>query len=140
MSTVKDLENRFLPIFRKMAAEIAVEYPKVHSNVWSYPIGAMTDYHGHGLGVECAVASNTGDPADQSQVEFVALMINLKHLNTGPKIDTVLVSWGSGIVEAQLSPESVEITEDNLAEIEKHLPEMFGVLKSAVRRGHPPMD
>jgi hypothetical protein len=137
MSIEKELENRFTPMFRKMAAQIVAEFPKVHTNVWSYPIGAMTDYRGHGLGIECSIPTNITDPADQVQMEFVALMINLKHLATEPKIDTVVVSWGSGQVEAKLSPESVAINEENLAEIEKHLPEMFEVLLSAVKRGHP---
>lgn len=140
MSILTDIENRFLPGFRKMAAEISAEFPKVHTNVSSYPIGALTDYQGHGLGVECAIPTNVTDPADQVQMEFVALMINLKHLSTEPKIDTVIVSWGSGQIEGKLTPESVAINEDNLVEIEKCLPELYQVLKTAVARGHPVTD
>ncbi len=137
MTTLADLEHRFLPVFRKMAAEISIAHPKVHTNVWSYPIGALTDYKGHGLGLECAIPMEATDPGDQLQVEFVALMINLKHLTTQPVIDTVLVSWGSGETEAKLTPEAVSLSEENLVELEKCLPEMFQVLKSAVARGHP---
>ena len=137
MTTLADLEHRFLPVFRKMAGEISATYPKVHTNVWSYPIGALTDYKGHGLGLECAIPMEITDPSDQLQMEFVALMINLKHLTTQPVIDTVLVSWGSGETEAKLTPEAVSLSEENLVELEKCLPEMFQVLKSAVARGHP---
>jgi len=137
MSIITELEQRFNPHFRRMAEEIVTEFPKVHTNVWSYPIGALTDYRGHGLGVECSIPTDITEPANQAQMEFVALMIYLKHLDREPRIDMVMVSWGNGLVEAKLSPESVEITETNLAEIEKHLPELFGVLKSAVARGHP---
>ncbi len=137
MSTLAELEDRFLPVFRKMATEISAEFPKVHTNVWSYPVGALTDYNGHGLGVECSIPSNLADPADPDQTEYVALMINLKHLSTKPEIETVLVSWGSGQVETKLIPEPVEISEDNLVEIERSLPKLYDALKTAVARGRP---
>jgi hypothetical protein len=137
MITLKQLEDRFLPIFRKMATEIATEFPRVHTNVWSYPVGALTDYQGHALGVECSIPTNVSDPADQVQMEFVALMINLKHLATQPEIDAVMVSWGSGQVEAKLSMRAGEIDEERQAEVENGLPKLFEGLKAAVRRGHP---
>ena len=137
MSTLTELEDRFLPVFRKMATEISAEFPKVRTNVWSYPVGALTDYHGHGLGVECSIPSNLPDQTDPDQTEYVALMINLKHLSAKPEIETVLVSWGSGQVETKLIPEPVAITEDILVKIENSLPKLYEVLKSAVARGHP---
>ncbi len=140
MSTQTELEDRFLPIFQKMATELSGEFPRVHTNVWSYPVGALTDYQGHGLGVECSIPSNPVDPAEQVQLENVALMINLKHLSTLPEVDSVTVSWGSGQVEARLVYESAEIGESLLVEIENGLPKLFDVLKSAVGRGHPAED
>ena len=140
MSTLAQLEDRFLPVFRKMASEISAEFPRVHTNVWSYPVGALTDYQGHGLGVECSIPTNPVDPADQVQLENVALMINLKHLSTQPEIDSVMVSWGSGQVEAKLVSDSGEINENVLVEIENELPKLYEVLKSAVARGHPVED
>jgi hypothetical protein len=140
MSTQTQLEDRFLPVFRKMASEISAEFPRVHTNVWSYPVGALTDYQGHGLGVECSIPTNPVDPADQVQLENVALMINLKHLSTQPEIDSVMVSWGSGQVEAKLVSDSGEINENVLVEIENDLPKLYEVLKSAVARGHPVED
>ena len=140
MSTLTQLEDRFLPVFRKMASEISAEFPRVHTNVWSYPVGALTDYQGHGLGVECSIPTNPVDPADQVQLENVALMINLKHLSTQPEIDSVMVSWGSGQVEAKLVSDSGEINENVLVEIENELPKLYEVLKSAVARGHPVED
>jgi len=137
MSTLTELENRFLPVFRKMSAEVSAEFPRVHTNVWSYPVGALTDYQGHGLGIECSIPSNLTDPADQVQMEFVALMINLKHLSTQPEIDSVLVSWGSGQVEAKMSLQAGEINESRLVEVENGLPKLFVALKSAIMRGHP---
>jgi len=137
MSTLTELENRFLPVFRKMSAEVSAEFPRVHTNVWSYPVGALTDYQGHGLGIECSIPSNLTDPADQVQMEFVALMINLKHLSTQPEIDSVLVSWGSGQVEAKMSLQAREINESRLVEVENGLPKLFVALKSAIMRGHP---
>jgi hypothetical protein len=137
MITLIELENRFLPVFRKMATEISAEFPRVHTNVWSYPVGALTDYQGHGLGVECSIPTNLAEPVDQAQMEFVALMINLKHLSTQPEIDSVLVSWGSGQVEEKMTPQSGEINIARLVEVDKGLPELFEVLKTAIRRGHP---
>jgi hypothetical protein len=137
MSTLTELENRFLPVFRKMATEISAEFPRVHMNVWSYPVGALTDYQGHGLGIECSIPTNLTDPADQVQMEFVALMINLKHLSIQPEIDSVLVSWGSGQVEAKMSLQAGEISESRLVEVENGLPKLFVALKSAIMRGHP---
>ncbi len=137
MSTLTELENRFLPAFRKMSAEVSVEFPRVHTNVWSYPVGALTDYQGHGLGIECSIPTNLTDPADHVQMEFVALMINLKHLSTQPEIDSVLVSWGSGQVEAKMSLQAGEINESRLVEVENGLPKLFVALKSAIMRGHP---
>jgi hypothetical protein len=137
MSTLTELENRFLPVFRKMATEISAEFPRVHMNVWSYPVGALTDYQGHGLGIECSIPTNLTDPADQVKMEFVALMINLKHLSIQPEIDSVLVSWGSGQVEAKMSLQAGEISESRLVEVENGLPKLFVALKSAIMRGHP---
>jgi hypothetical protein len=137
MSTLTDFESRFLPVFRNMATELSAEFPRVHANVWSYPVGALTDYQGHGLGVECSIPTNPMDPAEQVQLENVALMINLKHLSTQPEVDSVTVSWGSGQVEARLVFDDEEISEKLIVEIENGLPKLFDVLKSAVTRGHP---
>jgi len=137
MIPLKQLEDRFLPVFRKMAMEISVEFPRVHPNVWSYPVGALTDYQGHGLGVECSIPINLTDIAEQVQMQNVALMINLKHLSSKPEIDSVIVSWGSGQVEEKLIPEAGEIDEKKLLGIENDLPKLFKVLKTAVGRGKP---
>ena len=137
MITLKQLEDRFLPVFRKMAMEISAEFPRVHTNVWSYPVGALTDYQGHGLGVECSIPINLTDIAEQVQMQNVALMINLKHLSSKPEIDSVIVSWGSGQVEERLVPEAGEIDEKKLLGIENDLPKLFKVLKTAVGRGKP---
>ena len=137
MIPLKQLEDRFLPVFRKMAMEISAEFPRVHTNVWSYPVGALTDYQGHGLGVECSIPINLTDIAEQVQMQNVALMINLKHLSSKPEIDSVIVSWGSGQVEEKLVPEAGEIDEKKLLGIENDLPKLFKVLKTAVGRGKP---
>ena len=137
MITLKQLEDRFLSVFRKMAAEISAEFPKVHTNVWSYPVGALTDYQGHGLGVECSIPINLTDIAEQVQMQNVALMINLKHLSSKPEIDSVMVSWGSGQVEERLVSEAGEINEDKLVEVENDLPKLYAVLKTALGRGKP---
>jgi hypothetical protein len=137
MTTLTEFEGRFLPVFRNMATELSADFPRVHTSVWSYPVGALTDYQGHGLGVECSIPTNPLDPSEQVQLETVALMINLKHLSTRPEVDSVTVSWGSGQVETKLVFESAEINEALLVEIENSLPGLFNVLKSAVARGHP---
>ena len=137
MIPLKQLEDRFLPVFRKMAMEISAEFPRVHTNVWSYPVGALTDFQGHGLGVECSIPINPADSTEQVQMQNVALMINLKHLSSKPEIDSVMVSWGSGQVEEKLVPEAGEIDEKKLLGIENDLPKLFKVLKTAVGRGKP---
>jgi hypothetical protein len=140
MSTLTDFEGRFLPVFRNMATELSAEFPRAHTNVWSYPVGALTDYQGHGLGVECSIPTNPMDPAEQVQLETVALMINLKHLSTQPEVDSLTVSWGSGQVEAKSVFDGAEINEKLMVEIENGLPKLFDLLKSAVARGHPAED
>jgi hypothetical protein len=137
MIPLKQLEDRFLPVFRKMAMEISAEFPRVHTNVWSYPVGALTDFQGHGLGVECSIPINPADSTEQVQMQNVALMINLKHLSSKPEIDSVMVSWGSGQVEERLVPEAGEIDEKKLLGIENDLPKLFKVLKTAVGKGKP---
>jgi len=134
-NVVQELENRFLSGLQGVAKEIAEQFPGVKAIVWSSPVGSLTDYQGHDLGIDCLLTA-----AGPDQPDNVALIIGVRHLTTTPLIDRAGVGWGdpSVRVEAELFPEPMEVTTEALQEIETRLPLLYDALKRAVRRGRPP--
>ncbi len=136
-SIVQELEQRLLPGLQKVAGEISKQFPKVKANVWSSPVGSLTDLHGHDLGIDCLLTE-----AGPDETDTVALSVTVRHLSTTPLIDQASVCWGapSAHAEAELYPDPIEVTEDSLQELESRSPLLYDILKRALKRGHPPID
>ena len=88
MNTVQDAERRFLPALRTIAAQINVRFPNVKATVWSNPVGSLTRFQGHALGVDCFVTDARSDQPDN-----VALEIAFRNLTDRPYVDAD-VCWG----------------------------------------------
>jgi hypothetical protein len=134
-NVVQELEKRFLPDLQKVAEEIAEQFPRVKATVWSSPVGSLTDYQGHDLGIDCLLTDTRPEQTDN-----VALIIGIGHLTTTPLIDQAGICWGapSAHVEAELFLDPIEVTAETLQELEARLPLLYDALQTAVRRGHPP--
>src|SRR5436309_1898920 len=87
-NVVHELEQRFLPGLQKVAAEISAQFPRVKATTWSSPVGSLTDYQGHDLGIDCFLTDANSDESDN-----LVLSIGVRHLTTTPLIDAS-VCWG----------------------------------------------
>jgi hypothetical protein len=133
---IKELEDRLLPKLRKFAEEISEQFPTVKATVWSAPVGSLTDYQCHDLGIDCLLSDVGPDETDD-----VALSIGVKHRATTPLLEAG-VYWGapSGHVEIELFPDPIEATAETIQELEAGLPLLYDAIKTAVRRGQPPSE
>jgi hypothetical protein len=134
MDPVSQLRARLLPILQAWQQELRREYPDVTMNIYDGPVGKLTNWQGHDIGIECIFKNVAPEWPDN-----VALSVSLKHLHKTPSIDSAEVVWGhpSGYIEASVLPASVEFSPDRLAELIERLPELFTALKQAIGRGRP---
>jgi hypothetical protein len=135
MAVVQDAEQRFFPSLHALAAEINERFQNVRATVWSYPVGSLTEFQGHSLGVDCVITDARSDQPDN-----IALEIGFRRLTTSPYLDAG-VCWGhpSGYSEADAFPDPVALTEDGLATVEAALPHLAAALVEALVRGQPPL-
>lgn len=133
MDSVSQLRASLLPILQIWQQELRREYPNVMTNICDCSVGDLTDWNGHNIGVDCLFKKSAEDSPDN-----LALLVSLKHVNKAPSIVSADVVWGHGYVEASVLPKCVEFSPDHLAELIERLPELFTVLKRAIRRGSPP--
>src|SRR5439155_2697312 len=63
-NVVEELEKRLLPALQKAADEISRQFPRVKATTWSSPVGSLTDYQGHDLGIDCLFMDATPDQTD----------------------------------------------------------------------------
>lgn len=84
--------------FRELAVELACLHPAAHFSVLSVPVGGLTIYQGHMLGVECAWPGRGPNEPDN-----VLLEVELCHLTTTPRVNAD-VCWGHGPVEVEFAP------------------------------------
>ena len=135
MDPVSQLRASLLPILRAWEQELRTEYPDVTTNVYDLPVGALTDWQGHAIGIECLFKN----VPSAEWPDNLALSVSLKHLHKTPSIDSADVVWGhpGGYIEASVFPASVEFSTDRVVELIKRLPELFIALKQAIRRGRP---
>ena len=132
---VQDLESRFLQRLADHAESIRREFPDVKVELWSSSNGSLTDYQGHDIGIDCLIA---GVPLDRP--DNVALIIEVMHLATEPKLCDAVVCWGhpSGITEAELfDGDSVPYNESTITVVEDRLDELVAALRAALNRGRP---
>jgi len=134
MDPVSQLRTSLLPILQSCERELKKEHPNLTTNIYDWPIGKLTSWQGHEIGIECLFKNIAPEWPDN-----IAFSVSLKHLNKTPSIDSADVVWGhpSGYIEASLLPASVEFSSDSLAKVDEGLPELFGALQQAIRRGRP---
>jgi hypothetical protein len=134
---VEQIENLFLPDLERLASQMRERFQSLSFNVWRWPVGTLTEYKGD-LGVECIF------PTRQNVSDNVALMIELCHLNSKPRLNAS-VGWGhpSGHSEATFkdncltSAEWPEAKPETIEELREFFPTLVGVFESAVKRGMP---
>src|SRR5262245_59870688 len=134
MDPVSQLRVSLLPILQVWQQELRREYPDVTMNIYDWPVGSLTDWNGHNIGIECIFKETAPDSPDN-----LALTVSLMHVHEAPSLVSADVVWGhpSGYVEASVLPGCVEFSPDHLAKLIKRLPELFTALKQAIRRGCP---
>jgi hypothetical protein len=134
MDPVSKFRASLLPILQTWEHELRREYPDVMMNIYDWPVGKLTDWQGHDIGIDCMFKNAAPEWPDN-----LPLSVSLKHLHKTPSIDSAEVVWGhpSGYVEASVLPASVEFSPDRLVELIERLPELFTALKQAIRRGRP---
>ena len=127
---VSQLRDRVLPIFHAWKHQLEIDHASVAITICDASVGAATDYQGHVLGIEC-VFSN----AVPNDTDLVVLSVTLKHLRTTPLIASADVVWGDGSVEASILSTPTRFSVDEIENLIGRLPELFGHLQKAIRRG-----
>lgn len=130
---VENLERELLTPFREMAENLSSQFPQLKANVHSQSVGSPTEYSGHQIVIDCLLADAPGDRPDN-----VALSVSLYQLAANPKINAD-VCWGhpSGYVEAEFSPEPLEVSDKVLNDLRAALTRLCESLSKAIRRGRP---
>src|SRR5262249_37948996 len=93
---VEQIEERFLPELRRLAADLARVHPDVTVRAGHHRVGSSTELHGHDFVVECLFKDRGEDESDN-----ITLTIGVTHLTTRPKLAKLDVCWGhpSGTLE-----------------------------------------
>ena len=130
---VENLERELLTPFKEFAENLSACFPQVKANVYSQSVGSRTEYQGHQIVIDCSLTDAPGD-----QPGNVALSVSLRHLTTNPQIDAD-VCWGhpSGHIEAEFSPEPLEVSDKVLNDLYTDLPRLYESLSEAIKRGRP---
>jgi hypothetical protein len=89
LDVVAELETRYLPVLRQMAADLQVLHPSFRINAGSGPVGSLTAFQGHNFYVE---ADRPG--SDNPEPNCVALEICVRDLLGTPILCSLGVSWG----------------------------------------------
>jgi hypothetical protein len=130
---VENLERELLTPFRELAENLSARFPNMKMSVYSQDVGSLTEYQGHQILIDCLLTDAPDDQPDN-----VALSVSLRHLTTNPKIDAD-VCWGhpSGHIEAEFSPEPLEVSDKVLNDLYAALPDLYESLSEAINRGRP---
>jgi len=138
---VDRLEAEYLPELRSLQAALAARFRHLIFTVYSSPVGTLTTFKGHGIGIECLFPDK---PADRS--DNVALSIDVCHLDRTP-LRGADVCWGhpSGYLEdslienteASTSDDWREANEATLARLRELFPRLSRAFVRAVERGEP---
>lgn len=136
---VRQIGELFLPELERLASQMREQFPALTFNVWHSPTGALTEYQGWDVGLECVIPQAGKDAPDN-----VAVMIGLCHLNSRARIMAEVV-WGhpSGHPEVEFRDNCLtnadwpEAKPETIEEIKEFLPAMFQAFESAVERGVP---
>jgi hypothetical protein len=132
MNIVQEIEARLLPALERAANEITTEFPDIKAQVYSMPMGSLTDLEGHSLFLSCLFTT-----ISVSQPNEVLLHIGLRDLVSEPLLQAQ-VTWGyPGVVEFELFHKPVRATPTMLHTLVADLPYLVSALKTVLRRGHP---
>jgi hypothetical protein len=132
---VQDLETRFLTRLEGYAEPLRSDFPNIKVEVWSWSVGSLTDFQGHNLGIDCTMPD-----VPLNRPNNIALIIEVMHLTTEPRLCDAIVCWGhpSGAVEAALIRDgALPYNESTISIVEERLDELVAALREALRRGIP---
>ena len=132
---VAELENRLLPRLAEAARQIEQDFTPVRTRSWSAPVGSLTEYQGHTVGLECYFSDAPPDAPDS-----LGLDISVRHLTTAPELAEAYVAWNSpsGTCEIDLIEHPVPFSSEALASLEARFGELIAAVRRAVCRGKPP--
>jgi len=135
-NTVRHVEYLFQNMLETCGSELRIRYPALKFQLWSYPVGSLTTYQGHSLGIECIFPRIRVDIFDH-----IALSIDVCHLDSVPRINADVVSSLACDCEISFakgcfsSDEWPSISEESLSALQKEMPNMIGAFCSAVEQG-----
>ncbi len=129
---VAELERRFLPRLAEAGREIERDFPPVRARPWSAPVGSLTEYQGHVIGLECWLPNTPPNRPD-----CVGLEIGVRHLTTTPELAEAYVAWSEGRCEIDLLASPVPYSQSTVSAVEERLGELVMALRAAVGRGEP---
>ena len=136
---IAQIEEKLLPEFRKITERITQTIPNVSVRIESHSVG-FDEYLGHSLNISCLFTKDY-----PTEVDDVALCVNISHLVSTPKIDAY-VCWGypSAYLEAEFPVHnkgslnnSLTVTDEVLEDLYKKLPRLYSALFKALRRRKP---
>jgi hypothetical protein len=132
---VAELERRLLPRLTEAARRIERDFTPVGARPWSGPVGSLTEYQGHTVGLMCWFPDAPTDMPDS-----LGLDISVRHLTTVPELCAAYVAWDhpSGACEIDLIESPIPFSPAALDALEDRLEELVAAVRLAVGRGKPP--
>jgi hypothetical protein len=129
---VEELEHRFLPLLQAARDAAAARFPDYLFEVYSGPVGGLTSWQGHDVGLDASFPD-----ASAREANGVAISIGLCHLTTEPTIWDAGLSWNQGqapdaCAELDLVGEPVVFSSEALAAIEREFPALLDALLQAL--------
>jgi hypothetical protein len=131
VTVIEQFEAALLPHLNEARARIASEYPALDFRVWSSSTGALTEYQGYDVGIECLFSDAGPDEAN-----CVAISVGIWHITTEAQLLEAGVNWCQGThpdVSAELIAQPVAFSEEALANVVAELPVLLGVFDAALR-------
>jgi hypothetical protein len=112
-------------LLQEAGRTIERDFRPVRARPWSAPVGSLTEYHGHVVGLECWIP-HTDRP------DSVGLEIGVRHLTTVPEFDEAYLAWDDGQCEISLLSEPVPYSSSAVAALEDRLSELIAALRTAL--------
>jgi hypothetical protein len=115
---VAELEQRIMPRLEAAATTLRERYPNLAISTYSSPTGALTDYQGHDIGIDCV-----NPAALENEPNNVTLTIGVKRLTTQPLLCDANVGWGAGgpVSGLDILPEPIPWSDQILQNVEDQL-------------------
>lgn len=128
-SLIRKLREVVAPQLLEFERQLHAQFPSVESRFYEGEVGQLTEYDGYHIGLEC-IFSGVPPTAPAS----VALEISVRGKNTAPEIDAAHVVWGhpSGQAVADLLPEPISLTPEQVDTVAARVPELCSALAEAL--------